>query len=60
MAKQLLRKKPYLVQESGQGLRISISDLSGIKKGDKYYQVKRDDGTIELIPEDLYLKNPLM
>lgn len=51
----LLRKKPYLISKDGDtGMKVHINDMSDLDIGDKVYQVRRDDGIIMLIPEEIY------
>ena len=52
--KRLLRLKPYTVNLNSsrfESLRVVLNPMCGFKPGEKVYQVKRDDGVLELIPE---------
>jgi hypothetical protein len=54
--KTLLRILPYKItpnSKSNNSVRIVLNPMSGFQPGDKVYQVKRSNGIIELIPEDL-------
>lgn len=54
MKKTLLRKKPYTVttvDKKYQALKICLHPLCGFTGGEKVFQVRQEDGVIELIPE---------
>lgn len=51
----LLRKKPYTISQDGvRGMKVHINEISGFEVGDKVYQIRRDDGILMLVPEDIY------
>lgn len=51
----LLRKKPYTISLDGiRGMKVHINEISGFEVGDKVYQIRRDDGILMLVPEDIY------
>lgn len=57
MADKLLRKKPYIVgavSKISDSLKITINMGSGLTQGDRVYPVLRDDGVLELIPENVF------
>lgn len=56
---QLLRSKPYKISGNryDSGLKVSVSELSGLKVGDLVFQEKLENGIIILIPENLYKEN---
>lgn len=54
---KLLREKPYKVnfnKSKYKSLRINLNPMCGFKPEDRVFQVKRDDGVIELIPEKIF------
>jgi hypothetical protein len=56
--KTLLRKHPYNVtfnQKSRGSVRINLNEKSGFKQGALVYQVLRNDGVLELVPEIVFL-----
>lgn len=57
----LLRVKPYTVALNSSkfnALRINLSPLCGFSSGDKVYQVRRDDGVLEVVPEEVFNNDP--
>jgi hypothetical protein len=51
----LLRKKPYVISQDGiRGKKVHINEMSGFEIGDKVFQIRRDDGILMLVPEDIY------
>lgn len=59
MADRLLRKKPYIVgavSKVSDSLKITINMGSGLIPGDRVYPVLREDGVLELIPEEVFKK----
>lgn len=57
MKYKLLNKKPFTVSANSRKfgtIRIGLSLNSGVKIGDKFYQVKLENGIIQLIPEKMF------
>jgi len=55
--RKLLSKKPYKIAynySKYESFRVNLNPGCGFEKGDKVYQVRRDDGVLELIPEKLF------
>ena len=56
----LLNDLPYKITKNGsknsRGIKVVIGVRSGLKVGDKVYQLKLDNGVIMLIPEKVYFK----
>lgn len=62
MAKILLRrrkKETYKItgnyNSKYPSMRVNLHPMCGFNIGDEVYQVKRDDGVIELIPEKVFI-----
>lgn len=54
MKRTLLREKPYTVTENNtkyKSFKISLHGMCGFAKWERVYQVRREDGVVELIPE---------
>lgn len=52
---KLLRKRPYTIAHNSsryKSLRVNLSPKCGLEVGQKVYQFLRDDGVIELVPEE--------
>lgn len=53
----LLRKKPYTISATGvEGMKVVINQLSNFKPGDMVYEIGMPDGSLLLVPEEIYKK----
>lgn len=59
MADKLLRRTPYKIVTVSKGkkaIRVNIGKKSTLAPGDYVYQVQREDGVLEMIPEKVFDK----
>ena len=53
-ARYLTREAPLTVTRRAYGYQVILTKECGFKEGDKLYEIYRDDGVLELIPEEIF------